>query len=76
MRNTEFEGGHSAFYYYGTEHLFVNLYKYIKDGIRKNEQNFVCMEKDLYNKLLNLLEINKIPMRFIKPISGKIYIVL
>ncbi|MGY0373181.1 Spo0E family sporulation regulatory protein-aspartic acid phosphatase [Clostridium sp. JNZ J1-5] len=29
-------GTHSAFYYYGQEHLFTSMYFYIKEGINNN----------------------------------------
>lgn len=59
-------GTHTTFYYYGEQHLFVNLYFYISEGIKNNELIYVSMEEELYNKLLDFLKTNKIPIENIK----------
>ena len=59
-------GTHTTFYYYGDQHLLVNLYFYINEGIKNNELIYVSMEEDLYNKLLNFLTINNVSTENIK----------
>lgn len=59
-------GIHSTFYYYGYQHLFTSLYFYITAGIDNNELIYVSMEKSLYNKLLDFLKINEVPVEHIK----------
>jgi len=46
-------GFHAVFYYYGIEHLLVNMYQYIKDGIDNNEYIYLCLEESTFNLLLN-----------------------
>ena len=59
-------GTHTTFYYYGEQHLLVNLYFYINEGVKNNELIYVSMEEDLYNKLLNFLTINNVSTENIK----------
>lgn len=48
-------GIHSTFYYYGENHLFANMIKYIDCGIKNNEIIYISMQLDLYSKLLDYL---------------------
>lgn len=60
-------GIHSTFYYYGIMHLFINMCRYIKDGVNKNELIYVSMEHELCDKLLEALEtigVSKDKIRF------------
>ncbi len=50
-------GMHSTFYYYGLEHLFINLLPYIRYGVENNELVTVSLSKDIYDKLMELLDI-------------------
>ncbi len=56
----------SILYYYGEQHLIVNLYNYIEEGIRNKENIYISVEKNLYKKLENHLIINRIPMEKFK----------
>lgn len=49
-------GIHSTFYYYGIEHLFINLLPYIKSGVENNELVTVSLSKDIFDKLMELLD--------------------
>ncbi|WP_066057734.1 MEDS domain-containing protein [Robertmurraya korlensis] len=49
-------GIHSTFYYYGREHLLINLLPYIKHGVENNELITVSFSKDIYHQLMELLE--------------------
>lgn len=53
-------GTHSTFYYYGEQHLFVNICNYINEGIKNNELIYIYMEDDFYDKLLFFLHSNDI----------------
>ncbi|MBV4436842.1 MEDS domain-containing protein [Clostridium tyrobutyricum] len=44
-------GVNSAFYYFGLEHFYVNIYNYIKNGIRKNEIVWLCVNNDVYKNI-------------------------
>ncbi|WP_394870406.1 MEDS domain-containing protein [Clostridium butyricum] len=59
-------GTHTTLYYYGEQHLLVNLYFYINEGIKNNELIYISMEEDLYNKLLDFFRINNISTENIK----------
>lgn len=59
-------GTHTTFYYYGYQHLFVNMYFYINEGIKNNELIYLFMEESIYNKLLIFLKINNVPIEHIK----------
>lgn len=48
-------GFNSSFYYFGLQHLVLNMYNYIKDGIDKNEKIYVCMAPEVYNELASYL---------------------
>lgn len=51
------------FYYYGEEHLFINLYQYIADKIKENKLIYFCVEPQTYNELLKFFTINRIPIK-------------
>lgn len=48
-------GFHSSFYYFGLQHLILNMYSYIKDGIDKNEKIYMCVEPEVYSELMRYL---------------------
>ncbi len=64
-------GLHIAFYYFGLEHLLVNLYQYIKDGIENNQVIYLSMESRLYDELKNNLCSAGIPEHHLKFYSVK-----
>lgn len=45
-------GFHSSFYYFGLEHLIINMYQYIKDSIKRKEKVYIYMDFEVYKKLL------------------------
>ncbi len=53
-------GNHFVFYYYGEEHLFINLNYYIKQGIDKNQLIYISMEQNIFEKFLYNLNKNGI----------------
>lgn len=59
-------GTHSVFYYYGEQHLFINMYFYIIEGIKNNELIYLFMEESIYNKLLDFLKVNNVSLEHIK----------
>ncbi|MFA6939829.1 MAG: MEDS domain-containing protein [Clostridiaceae bacterium] len=59
-------GTHSTLYYYGKQHLFVNLYFYINEGIKNNEIVYISMQESLYEKLIAFLECYGILVENIK----------
>ena len=48
-------GFHSSFYYFGLQHLVLNMYSYIKDGVDKNEKIYMCVEPEVYCELVKYL---------------------
>ncbi|MHC6180652.1 MEDS domain-containing protein [Clostridium sp. JNZ X4-2] len=55
MINSNVFGFHSSFYYCGLEHLIVNMYQYIKDGVDKREKICICTDNIIYLELLKHL---------------------
>ncbi|MBC2581129.1 MEDS domain-containing protein [Clostridium sp. DJ247] len=49
-------GNHCVFYYFGIDHLMVNMYKYIKDCIERNEYIYLCAEPKLYDRVCKCLD--------------------
>lgn len=56
-------GNHCVFYYFGNDHLIVNMYKYIKDCIERNEYVYLCVEPKLYDRVCECLD------KYVKHIS-------
>ncbi|AZV58127.1 MEDS domain-containing protein [Clostridium sp. AWRP] len=52
MINRSIFGINSSFYYFGLEHLIINMYQYIKKGIERKEKICVYTDLKLYKKLL------------------------
>ncbi len=50
---------HAVFYYYGIEHLLVNLYQYIKPAIEKKERIILYVEPKVFGKLLSELNFTR-----------------
>ncbi|WP_291572197.1 MEDS domain-containing protein [Clostridium sp. UBA4548] len=48
-------GKHISFYYYGEDHMVINLYKFIKDSIINNNFVFLYIEDDVYQLVLDSL---------------------
>ncbi|WP_158638666.1 MEDS domain-containing protein [Metabacillus litoralis] len=59
-------GIHSTFYYYGREHLLINLLPYIKHGVDNNELITVSLSKDIYDQLMELLDFHGISRSGVK----------
>ncbi len=59
-------GTHAVFYYYGFEHLVINLYHYCKEGISNNELIYISMYPEQYEKLIKILDKNELDCRAIK----------
>lgn len=55
MVNANIFGCHSSFYYFGIEHLLVNMYTYINNGINRKELICLCMKDTVYDKVLETL---------------------
>jgi len=54
-------GCHISFYYYGVDHLIVNMCSYISRGIKNNELVIISAEQEVYDKLTLLLKSSNIP---------------
>lgn len=67
-------GTHACFYYYGSDHLVVNMYNFIIEGIAKNEAVWVSMECDLYEALLALLRKKDVCTDGIRLVRTKAFI--
>lgn len=67
-------GIHSTFYYYGNMHLFINMLKYIKQGVDNKELVYISMEHDLYNKLIEILQSTGIYGENVRFLSVKKFI--
>jgi hypothetical protein len=48
-------GKHISFYYYGEDHMIINLYKYIKNSMEHNNFIFLDIEQSIYELLLDSL---------------------
>lgn len=64
-------GLHAAFYYFGYEHLLVNMYRYIKEGFENNELVYLAFDPDLYERVTYQLALSGIPKNFCEPFSMK-----
>jgi len=52
-------GKNICFYYYGEDHLVINLYKYIKQQIENNNYVYLYVDEDIYKLLTNNLDSNE-----------------
>ncbi|AKN31234.1 hypothetical protein Ccar_10370 [Clostridium carboxidivorans P7] len=59
-------GTHSTFYYYGNQHLFMNMYFYILEGLKNNELIYLFMEESIYKDLLEFLKGNNVLIEHVK----------
>ncbi|WP_461205237.1 MEDS domain-containing protein [Clostridium sp. DL1XJH146] len=50
------KGKHAALYYYGREHLYVNIAYKIKEAQKSNGKVLLCMDHSDYNELLSILK--------------------
>ena len=48
-----------SFYYYGQDHFILNVYKFIKSQIEKNNYVFLHCDDNLYNMLIRNLDSNE-----------------
>jgi len=53
VKKKDFFGFHAVFYYYGIEHLLINMHHYIKNAIDNNDYVYLCLEENSFNLLLN-----------------------
>ncbi|AGF56711.1 hypothetical protein Cspa_c29500 [Clostridium saccharoperbutylacetonicum N1-4(HMT)] len=53
-------------YYYGNNHLFINLYLYIMDEIRNKKIIYICTEQNVYERLIEILLINRVAIDNVK----------
>ncbi|ADK16408.1 MULTISPECIES: MEDS domain-containing protein [Clostridium] len=56
MINHSIFGLNSSFYYFGLEHLIINMCQYIKEGIERKEKICVYTDLKLYKKLLKYVD--------------------
>ncbi|RMC92848.1 hypothetical protein D9O40_19305 [Clostridium autoethanogenum] len=56
MINHSIFGLNSSFYYFGLEHLIINMCQYIKEGIERKEKICVYTDLKLYKKLLKCVD--------------------
>ncbi len=56
---TNFYGKNICFYYYGEDHLVMNLYKYIKQQVENNNFVYMYIDEDIYKILINNLDTNE-----------------
>lgn len=55
MDEHKISGIHCVFYYYGTEHLIINVYDYINKGIEKNELIYLCVDPEMQKIMFDYL---------------------
>ncbi len=48
-------GTHACFYYYGSDHLMINMLNFILEGVTQNEAVIVSMEDSSSQSLLSLI---------------------
>lgn len=48
-------GTHSVFYFYGVEHLAINMQTYITEGLKNNELICISMAPTLYDDMIKIL---------------------
>lgn len=56
---TNFYGKNICFYYYGEDHLVINLYKYIKKSIENNNFVYMYINNETFNMVYNNLTNNE-----------------
>jgi len=53
-------GKHISFYYYGQDHMMLNVYKYVKTSLENNSYIYLYIDNQSYELLLNnLSEVEK-----------------
>ena len=68
----KYYGKNICFYYYGVDHLVVNLYKYIKQNLENNICIYLYINKSVYDMLLNNLDENEKKMIYLVNIEKEI----
>lgn len=67
-------GTHPTFYYYGYDHLILNLIYYIKPGIKNNELVYCSMDYHIYDRLIEALKLKGITQNEVVHFSFKDFI--
>lgn len=68
----KYYGKNICFYYYGVDHLVVNLYKYIKQNLENNICIYLYINKSVYDMILNNLDENEKKMIYLVNIEKEI----
>lgn len=68
----KYYGKNICFYYYGVDHLVVNLYKYIKQNLENNICIYLYINKSVYDMLMNNLDENEKKMVYLVNIEKEI----
>ena len=68
----KYYGKNICFYYYGVDHLVVNLYKYIKQNLENNICIYLYINKSVYDMLMNNLDENEKKMIYLVNIEKEI----
>lgn len=61
MSSNNIFGSHSVFYYYSKEHLFINLLRYIKNGLENNELVYLLIDKNSFQDFTRFLKKFNMP---------------
>lgn len=69
MDDNKIFGLHSSFYYFGLQHLYINMYQYIKLGLKRNE--FICLftNYDLYDFIRHSPKIDENKILYVQDVS-------
>lgn len=59
MKNKNFFGVHSSFYYFGFDHLYINMKEYIDDSISRNEYVSFIVNRKIYNDIMDITGISE-----------------
>ncbi|MDU1412593.1 MAG: MEDS domain-containing protein [Clostridium sp.] len=68
----KYYGKNICFYYYGVDHLVMNLYKYIKQNLENNICIYLYINKSVYDMLMNNLDENEKKMIYLVNIEKEI----
>jgi len=59
-------GCHISFYYYGLQHLIMNMYRYVAQGFKSNELALLSMEQEIFDEIVQLLKHIGIPDEYVR----------
>lgn len=48
-------------YYFGKNHLFLNLYAYICEAINNKQLVYISVQRDIYERLIDVIMVNNVP---------------